>query len=356
MTRSRMLPVFLIVLFLLVLFWAGSQSNGARANPPGRSPPANAIRHHHASPAPAHRHRFGGHWTAYPSFYYGTSGFGATFFGYGLPGYWGASYWPYFDGPGLIGGGNFYLPNYAYADYWQLGYGPTGILGMAANGGFDALGGPAIIDSRPIIVLPPARKDADAGGEPAALKEGEAAKPAERPVERGAPEPPLVIRPRTRVSPPAAKQRCERFVEIGDRFFRQQQYDDALSQYKNAAAAAPDMGLPLFRQAFAYIATRRFDSAIQAMRRAVLVDPESVRHRDSLAALYGDQLAAIHSHQELLATRALDTPNDPTPLLLLGFIFSFDGNFERAERFFRAAEPLLGPHDELIAAFVGNET
>ena len=207
-----------------------------------------------------------------------------------------------------------YAPGYYASDsfgttYFGTNIGGAGLFNAGVSGwGLDPLVGTTVVDSRPVIIVAPGAKNP---------KPTEEAKPA---------EPPLVIRSRTRESPPAARKRCERYVEIGDRFFGQQQYEDAISQYKNAAAAAPDMGLPLYRQTLAYIATRRFDTAIKTLRRAVLVDPDSVRSKIVLDDLYAEQIAARNSHQELLAQRALETPEDPTPLLLLGLLMHFEGD------------------------------
>lgn len=347
MMRSCVLSSLVIVLLAC---------SDLRANPRGRPVVSQPSPHHHhrGGGIPPHRHAVGPPVPYGTSFYFGSLGLGiqsfnGTYFGYGSPWLGDFGYSTYRGWPAPYGWSGYYAPGYYASDYFGTTISSTmysgtsfqglGLLNAGASGwGLDPLAGTTVVDSRPVIVVAPGAKDS---------KPAEEAKPA---------EPPLVIRSRTRESPPAARKRCERYVEIGDRFFRQQQYEDAISQYKNAAAAAPDMGLPLYRQTLAYIATRRFDTAIKTLRRAVLVDPESVRNRIALDELYAEQIAARNSHQELLAQRALETPEDPTPLLLLGLLMHFEGDAARAERFFRAAEMLLPPGDELIAAFIGNET
>lgn len=164
-------------------------------------------------------------------------------------------------------------------------------------------------------------------------------------------ERPLVLRPKPRVTPPAARQRCLRYIELGDAAFVRQQYEDALRQYKLAAAAAPGMSLPWYRRMLAYVATRRYDSALSSCRRAVAIEPAINDDLAPLSPLYGDQPAARNAHWESLAGRALESPDDPTPLLLLAVIFYCDGEHQRAQKYLQAARHLLPADDELLATF-----
>lgn len=226
----------------------------------------------------------------------------------------------------------YYSPGYfGYGSYF--GYSVMNPMDYGVAGDYYA---PPPVDNQAILIVPPGQNQGQ--DEPIVAP-------------RNAAEEPLVMRAKPRVSPPLARDRSRRYVEIGDRFFNRQQYESALEQYKLAAVATPDMALPLIRQTIAYVATRRFDSAIKTCRRAVEVEPEYVHSGFQLSALYGENLAPKNSHLETLASRALDNSEDAVPILLLGVMVYFDGDQQRADRFFRAAAPIIGHADSIIETF-----
>ncbi|MCO6459578.1 MAG: hypothetical protein J5I93_30050, partial [Pirellulaceae bacterium] len=160
------------------------------------------------------------------------------------------------------------------------------------------------------------------------------------------------VRPDVRQSNAAARQRAGRFLEFGDNRFSQQRYHESLQRYKSAAAAAPDLAEPHFRQAQALIATSRFDLAAAAFRRGLALDDDVRRGGFQLDHLYGDAQLAKHAHLEALAQAALNRPWESEPLFLLGVFLYYDGQAERSRVFFERAAGLSGPHDVRLAPFL----
>ncbi len=260
-----------------------------------------------------------------------------------------------FGYPGYYGNGPVYRP-------WEWDYGPLSTMRMMAVqramlgvGTADALERERLELEKAILLRELAKRDAadrraagddggDAGGapEPDLRLKREAA---DRAV-----EPRDVFRPRT--SNPASRERALRLVMAGDAHFAEQQYQLALQQYKTAAGAAPDLATPYLRQGLALIATRRYDLAAEAFKRALDVDdavPDSDFRVDSL---YGDLRLAKNSHLETLATRALDKPDDANMLFVLGVFLHFDGEPERAVKFFRRSAELSGDMAPYARPFV----
>ncbi len=325
-------------LFLIALFCrSGLADPGGRGHSGGHGHPGG---HGHSG---GQFHHGGSSWHAYGG---SSNAWSRSRLGFAWPLY-GPSYSNYYYSytPGFYG--------YGGAAY---GFGMLSPWGYNAGIDYYSSAPQSALAARRLLILPPARQEPiDPGDfdlerrdlERRDLEPDRA--PQDR--ERRNLEPPLVIRARPRETLPAARQRCLRFVELGDQFFIRQQYEDALRQYKSAAAAAPGMALPLVRQMVAYVATRRYDSALKACRRSVAIEPTYMRGDFQLASLYGDQRAAKNSHLETLASRAFETPNDATPLVLLGLMFYFDGDHERADRFLKAASELLPRDDEILAVF-----
>jgi tetratricopeptide (TPR) repeat protein len=128
----------------------------------------------------------------------------------------------------------------------------------------------------------------------------------------------------------------------GDAHWAEQQYQLALQQYKTAAGAARDLATPYLRQGMALIATRRYDLAADAFVRALDVDDAVPDSDFRLDTLYGDLRLAKNSHLESLAGRALENPDDARMLFVLGVFLHFDGEPERAVKFFRKSAELSG--------------
>lgn len=162
-----------------------------------------------------------------------------------------------------------------------------------------------------------------------------------------------VTYPLVRESSGGARRRAESYVELGDKLYRKGQWHAALTQYKLAATAASDWETPYLRQAFASIAVGRYDQAAPLVRRAVRLDPRLARGDFRLATLYGDRADDKLAHLESLAAAALARPDDPELPYLIGVALHFDGEPERAQKFFaHAARFDGGATDATIVAFL----
>jgi tetratricopeptide (TPR) repeat protein len=153
------------------------------------------------------------------------------------------------------------------------------------------------------------------------------------------------------VSHPDAKLRAARFISTGDSEFSEQQYHAAAQRYREAAVAAPDVADAFFRQGFAYIASNRFDLAAKSFRRGLELDPLWVNSSFRLDDIYGRNQLAKGSHVEGLARAAL-TDRSADNLFLVGLLLHFDGQAERAKKFFTHAEKRTAGDDAHIQAFL----
>ncbi|MEQ8791408.1 MAG: tetratricopeptide repeat protein [Pirellulaceae bacterium] len=163
-----------------------------------------------------------------------------------------------------------------------------------------------------------------------------------------------VRRPRT--SNPESRRIARRFVETGDSYFQRQRYSEALAQYKSAAKLAPDLAEIYFRQGHAYVATRRYDLAAGVFRRGLALDPEIVRADYTLDTLYDDAKIAKHSHLDTLAATTLGRVDNADLLLVLGVFLHFDGQADRARKFFERSAEVSPPEDNTVEPFLKLET
>lgn len=216
-------------------------------------------------------------------------------------------------------------------------FGPQALdrfLGLDRNAGNPLAARPALPGVLPAAAIPNAGAAQPAGAAPNIPGAADAA------------------RPDVRQSNAAARQRAGRFLVFGDNLFGQQRYHESLQRYKSAAAAAPDLAEPHFRQAQALIATSRFDLAATAFRRGLALDDDLLRGGFQLDDLYGDAQLAKHAHLEALAQAALNRPLESEPLFLLGVFLFYDGQAERSRAFFARAAELSEPHAAHLAPFL----
>jgi tetratricopeptide (TPR) repeat protein len=142
-----------------------------------------------------------------------------------------------------------------------------------------------------------------------------------------------------RVSNPTAVARAKEFLKFGDEHFRAQEFSEAYQRYKKAAGAAPDVAEAYFRQGFSLLALGKYDSAGKAILRGLALKPDWARSKFRLDDLYGPNRLAKANQLEQLAAAAGNEPDNPELLFLLGVELYFDGQPERARKFFvRAGE------------------
>jgi hypothetical protein len=150
-----------------------------------------------------------------------------------------------------------------------------------------------------------------------------------------------------------SRRRAGLLVEAGDAFFRKQRFHEALQQYKTAARIAPDIADYYVRQGHALVATKRYDLAAEAYKRGLAFDPAAAGSALRLDTLYHDSRLAKHSHLDTLAASALGSPDDADLLFVLGVFLHFDGQADRARKFFERSAALSTPHADYVRPFLG---
>lgn len=277
--------------------------------------------HNHGHGHHGHHHHHHGHggFRGY-SFYrpYFNNWSSSVYLGVGSP--YGYSSFGYFNGPVYGFGYNPYLYDYApygtyysprtnYVDYYlspiyqpaELAYGPQAMkqfMGLDRNFAL----GDLVTQPRPVEV--------------------EAAKP-------------IVTGPNLE-----ARQKADRFIELGDQHFKAQKFHDALLRYRMAIDAAPTYPHAHLRHGFSLVANRRYEEASSALAKAFALDPQIMKSGFRIDALYADNRMAREGHQEALAQAALNEPNRGDLHFVVGMWLAFSGEIERSRKFFEKAREL----------------
>ncbi|MFO0818742.1 MAG: tetratricopeptide repeat protein [Pirellulales bacterium] len=147
------------------------------------------------------------------------------------------------------------------------------------------------------------------------------------------------------------RRRAANYVQQGDELFARGRYLEANSVYQKAAGVAADSAEPWFRQGFSYLAAGRYERAAQAIQRGIALEPEYAHSGFRLSRLYAGDSSAFDKHLETLAQAALDAPNNPDLVYLVGVALHCDGEPERAAPFFAKVAELSGADASHIAAF-----
>lgn len=158
--------------------------------------------------------------------------------------------------------------------------------------------------------------------------------------------------PQGKGTSPRAVRRAGEFIRQGDELFAQQKYAVALSRYKIAGQASPGLAEVWLRQGFAQAALGKYDLAAKALRRAAVLNPQLPKLAFRLEQLYRDNGLAKGAHLDALAHRAIDQPHDGEVFFVLGVFLHFDGQRERAQKFFKRADELILGDRRHVAAFV----
>ncbi len=162
-------------------------------------------------------------------------------------------------------------------------------------------------------------------------------------------------RPLVNQSNIAHRRKADQQIATGDMLFREQKFQAALQRYKDAARLAPDMAECYWRQGHALIATANFELAGGAFKRALALDPTITRDGFSLAKLYGPATITKTSHVEDLAAWALEHSGSSEPYFLMGVTLHYDGQSDRASKFFARATDIAGAAGGYLAAFAPAE-
>ena len=281
------------------------------------------------------RGHWGGHHGAfYPGFVpFGGYGYG---YGYGFPAYGGYAVYQNMFGFGPI------------QQYQTIGpQGPQGML---------PLYGPAPTFSwqQPGPFQQPLIQQPQPGGQgfpPPQLQPGNGG-----PVIPAAAPEPVMARPHNFLPPApstvAQRQRSLHLQGQGDIWFRQLNYLQAYSRYKQAAGAAPDLAAPRFRMAYALMAMQRYELAVPEFQRGIKLDPQYPLAGDSPQKIYGDdnRIAAAALPQAVAAWVRQDIRSSDR-LFLLGALLMISGDHVRAKVLLETAAQFgaEGPTEHIVA-------
>ena len=159
-----------------------------------------------------------------------------------------------------------------------------------------------------------------------------------------------------RISNNETRERALRYMAEGDTLFRAQNFNSALQKYKLASTTAPDLAEAYWRQGHSFVAVKNFDLATTAFKRAIALTDNLGRGGFRLDDLYGTATITKAAHLEGLAAQVLAHENDSDAYFLLGVFLNYDGQAERAEKFFDRASDLAGIGGGHIAVFLDHET
>ena len=287
-------------------------------------------------------------------------------YGYGLGGYYsgigltvGYGGLPYYGGYGGYGPGCYGPGGYGSGYYGSLYGAPLG-LGYY---GYPAYG----INYNPAAGylsyrLPPFHEPAELQFGPQAVKQflglprdfalGALRQPVLRAAEDAADPKAKAAERGVHISNAEARAKAARYQDQGDQLFRAQNYHAALQRYKLAASAAPDLAEPYWRQGHALIATNNFELAAAAFKRAIALSENLERGGFQLDQIYNGAQMSKARHLESLSGWALAHEAAADPYFLLGVFLAYDGDRDRAEKFFQRAADLAGISGGHIAAFL----
>ncbi len=263
--------------------------------------------------------------------------FGGYGYGYGVPAYG-------------FGGYAVYQNQFGYApmqQYQTIGpQGPQGMLplfGPAPTFSWQQPGFP----QQPFLQQPQAGQQAF----PAGPQPGNAG-----PVQPVAPPEPVMAKPHNFLpqapSTLAQRQRSLHLQGQGDLWFRQQNYLQAYSRYKQAAGAAPDLAAPRFRMAYALMCMQRYELAVPEFQRGIKLDPQYPLTGDSPQKIYGEEnrIAAAALPQAVAAWVRQDIRSSDR-LFLLGALLMISGDHVRARVLLETAAQFgaEGPTEHIVA-------
>jgi tetratricopeptide (TPR) repeat protein len=243
--------------------------------------------------------------------------------------------WGGYYGPGFVGG--YYGGCYPYGPGYYDIYSPYGIY-YAPSYGYSQ------------YYLPPVFAPAELLYGPRAVKQFLGIN--DRPLVLVRDEPTDDEKTKVRVSSPTYRRKAEQFLAQGDALFREQKYAQAIDRYKQAEVMAADLPEVHWRKGHAYVATHRYELAAVAFKRGLAIAPDVHRGGFNLKALYGPGALVKTSHLEALAGETLVHSDSAELYFLLGVFLRYDGQAERAEKFFLRARELAGTDADYLVAFL----
>jgi tetratricopeptide (TPR) repeat protein len=151
-------------------------------------------------------------------------------------------------------------------------------------------------------------------------------------------ESPRAFEPRYIAAKPSVDSAAEarRWMALGDAAFREGRFLDALTRYRTAADAAPSLAETHYRKGHAYLANGQYRLATTAFQQGAKLDRSGHREGFNLNQIYTSEEVKT-THLENLAALATMNSKDADAYYLLGVMLKYNGESERAEKFFSQA-------------------
>jgi len=257
---------------------------------------------------------------------------GPTQFGPAAP-----SYWTYnrFSNNGFGGLNWYYGPLGGYTPY-VTPYGSTsyGYPYFGTYYNYIPLA-PVIRQTRPYWI----------GGDPFAVGNNPANRPAEPTAVPQAPPPVQPVQPNVKIFGKAptteSLRRNLRYQAQGDEYFAKQNYLQAYGHYKQAVSAVPARPESRFRLALSLAATSNFGTAVEELKRGMRLDPDLPAHGVPLDDLFGaDNVISKNAVLHKVAAWVREDIRDPDRLFLMGVLLHFNDDADKSHTFFEAASAL----------------
>lgn len=301
------------------------------------------------SPAPyQYAYSYGyGNWCPTTNWYgWGYGGWGpVSCYGLGIGIGWSTCSWSFWWG---------WSSSWYWGSRWCLG------LGWGSWCGWGGWWAPYYACTYPSVVYTPVYyadgTDTVVYAERAIIEEAPAAAPAPAAeVPEGAEAPPAVVDPeliaRTRDLHSRELELAQKYVKLGDLYFRSGRYAAASDAYARAIELAPEDAALHFIQSDAQFAAGDYSAAAGSIRRALARDPELARASADKTKVYEDprvfaeQLGRLEGHVQR-------QPLDGDAFLVLGYNLVFSGRAAEARGAFENARRLQ-PSDAASALFLG---
>lgn len=120
-----------------------------------------------------------------------------------------------------------------------------------------------------------------------------------------------------------------RFIEFGDKQFRNRKYHQALQRYKKSAGVKRDVATAFFRQALAHFALGKYGRATTAIKRGLVIAPDWPQTDLRLDDLYVDANEQ-RAHRKQLIDWLAEHPLDADAHFMVGVISHFAGQEQLA--------------------------
>ncbi len=126
-------------------------------------------------------------------------------------------------------------------------------------------------------------------------------------------------------------------VRLGNEFYKQEMYSEAVEQYLKAIDVDPHQPWAFTCLGATYVQIGQFDAARQSYLRALHLAPNDARTRRNLARLYYQKLNMYDEAMSILQEGLKISPDDYCSCHVLGLVCQAKGDLESAREMFQAA-------------------